>query len=89
MVRIKMGGYVDDDGKIMTESYKQVWEKKVATRTKEITRLEAENARLREALKHISVGGPTMPRCCIDAGKAQDLTNHLIEVAEEALNNEK
>jgi hypothetical protein len=53
MVRIKMGGYVDDDGKIMTESYKQVWEKKVATRTKEITRLEAENARLREALEDI------------------------------------
>jgi len=54
-----------------------------------IQKLEAENARLREALKHISVGGPTMHRCCIDAGKAQDLTNHLIEVAEEALNNEK
>ena len=51
-------------------------------------KLKAENARLREALKHISVGGPTMPRCCIDAGKAQDLTNHLIEAAEEALNKE-
>jgi hypothetical protein len=73
----------------MTESYKQVWEKEVATRTKEITRLEAENARLRQALNHVSVGGPTMPRCCIDAGKAQDLLNHVIDVADKALRGEE
>jgi len=44
MIRIKMGGYVDDDGKIMTKQELDDW----------IIKVQEENARLREALKSIS-----------------------------------
>jgi hypothetical protein len=44
MVRIKMGGYVDQNDKIMTKEDLDAW----------IIKIQEENARLREALKSIS-----------------------------------
>lgn len=41
MVRIKMGGYVDDDGKIMTKEELNDW----------ILEIQAENARFKKALE--------------------------------------
>jgi hypothetical protein len=72
----------------MAENYKKIWERSLAERTQEIELLKAENEKLREALNHVSISGPQMPICCIDAGKAQDLLNHVIEVADKALTGE-
>ena len=65
MVKIKMGGYVDDNGKIMTKEELNDWileiqnenarlQKQVSGITSEWAKMCAYNVRLREALENIA-----------------------------------
>ncbi len=71
------------------EYHKTVWEKSLGERTsdmqKEIEILRAENARYREALKHISADGENVPECCYEHSTTKTLSTHFDKVAREAL----
>lgn len=65
MIRLKLGGYVDENNKVMTQQELDEWIVKIQEKNedlkerinkywKECDRFEAENARLREALEIIS-----------------------------------
>lgn len=55
------------------------------TYSAEIAKLEAENARLREALEHIAGHNGKIRPCCTDAFLKDQLDNHDVAIAREAL----
>jgi hypothetical protein len=55
MIRLKLGGYVDENNKVMTQQELDEW----------IVKIQAENARLREVLESISKNS-----CCHNCREA-------------------